>query len=123
VLLRRLTAYRDQTAPLIVYYRQHGLLRTVDGMAAVPEVARHIEAALAGGKATAAAPIGKKSKARGATTRRKPIGASRKGPVQRSKAKAKNRPKSKAKSRLKSKAKSGVKTKSKSKAGARKRRR
>ena len=30
VLHRRLTAYRDQTAPLIAYYRQHGMLRSVE---------------------------------------------------------------------------------------------
>ena len=47
VLHRRLTAYREQTAPLIAYYRQHGTLRTVDGMAPIPEVAAAIENAIA----------------------------------------------------------------------------
>jgi len=47
VLHRRLTAYREQTAPLIAYYRQHGTLRTVDGMAPIPEVAAAIENTLA----------------------------------------------------------------------------
>jgi adenylate kinase len=47
VLHRRLAAYREQTAPLIAYYRQHGTLRTVDGMAPIPEVAAAIENTLA----------------------------------------------------------------------------
>jgi adenylate kinase len=47
VLHRRLMAYREQTAPLIAYYRRHGVLRSVDGMASIPEVAAQIENALA----------------------------------------------------------------------------
>src|SRR3982074_422735 len=35
VLRRRLLAYRDQTAPLVAYYGLQGVLRQVDGMAAV----------------------------------------------------------------------------------------
>jgi adenylate kinase len=46
VLHRRLTAYREQTAPLIHYYRNHGLLRSVDGMKTVENVAAQIEWAL-----------------------------------------------------------------------------
>jgi adenylate kinase len=46
VLLTRLKAYRDQTAPLIAYYRQKGTLRTVDGMALIPEVTAAIDQAL-----------------------------------------------------------------------------
>ena len=46
VLHRRLVAYREQTAPLIAYYRQHGMLRSVDGMAPIAEVATQIEDAL-----------------------------------------------------------------------------
>src|ERR1041384_7387273 len=34
----RLDAYRRQTAPLIYYYREKGLLRAVDGMAPIDEV-------------------------------------------------------------------------------------
>jgi adenylate kinase len=48
VLHTRLKAYRDQTAPLIAYYRQEGVLRTVNGMAAIPEVTVAIDQALAG---------------------------------------------------------------------------
>ena len=39
----RLKAYREQTAPILPYYRKQGLLRTVDGMADMDEVARQIE--------------------------------------------------------------------------------
>jgi adenylate kinase len=46
VLHRRLKAYREQTAPLIDYYRNHGLLRSVDGMKTVENVAAQIEWAL-----------------------------------------------------------------------------
>src|ERR1700733_5751218 len=46
VLHRRLTAYREQTAPLIAYYRDHGILRSIDGMAAIEEVAGAIEGGL-----------------------------------------------------------------------------
>jgi adenylate kinase len=46
VLHRRLAAYREQTAPLIAYYRRHGLLRSVDGMQSVEEVAAQIERVL-----------------------------------------------------------------------------
>jgi adenylate kinase len=46
VLLRRLTHYREQTAPLIAYYRKQGKLHSVDGMAAIPDVAAAIEKVL-----------------------------------------------------------------------------
>src|SRR5437870_961704 len=48
VLRRRLEAYREQTAPLVDYYRWQGTLKTVDGMASIPEVAKAIDEALAG---------------------------------------------------------------------------
>ena len=74
VLHNRLVAYREQTAPLIAYYRQQGELNTVDGMAPIEEVAAQIDRA-AEGRSTetrawirqsqlATAPIGKKSKVR-----------------------------------------------------------
>ncbi len=44
----RLEAYERQTAPLLPYYERQGLLRTVDGMGEVEEVARRIDAILAG---------------------------------------------------------------------------
>ena len=45
-LQRRLEVYHAQTAPLIAFYRDKGLLRTVDGMASIDEVSRQIEQAL-----------------------------------------------------------------------------
>jgi adenylate kinase len=43
VLRTRLEAYQAQTAPLIDYYGKKGALRTVDGMAAIPEVGQAID--------------------------------------------------------------------------------
>jgi len=43
----RLMAYYRETAPLIGYYYAKGKLRSVDGMAAISEVSRQIEAILA----------------------------------------------------------------------------
>lgn len=45
----RFEAYRNQTAPILPYYRARGILRTVDGMAEIDEVTRQIEAALPDG--------------------------------------------------------------------------
>jgi adenylate kinase len=45
----RLEAYHRQTAPLLPYYAANGLLRVVDGMAEMSEVAAQIETVLAGG--------------------------------------------------------------------------
>jgi len=46
VLHKRLKAYREQTAPLIVYYREQGVLRTVNGMAPIADVTGAIDKAL-----------------------------------------------------------------------------
>jgi adenylate kinase len=46
VLHNRLRAYRQQTAPLIAYYRHQGVLRTVNGMADIPDVTTAIDKAL-----------------------------------------------------------------------------
>ncbi len=46
VLRRRLLAYRDQTAPLVTYYKLQSVLRTVDGMAKIADVANAIDQAL-----------------------------------------------------------------------------
>jgi adenylate kinase len=43
VLHRRLAAYREQTAPLVAYYRLQGVLRTVNGMAPIHEVTDAID--------------------------------------------------------------------------------
>lgn len=44
----RLEAYHRQTAPLIAYYRDKGLLRSVDGMAPIDEVTAGMNAVLDG---------------------------------------------------------------------------
>jgi adenylate kinase len=44
----RLEAYRQQTAPILPYYRTRGLLTTVNGMAEPEQVARQIDRALGG---------------------------------------------------------------------------
>lgn len=43
----RLDAYRRQTAPILPYYREKGILAEVDGMADIDGVARQIEGVLA----------------------------------------------------------------------------
>ena len=48
VLHNRLRAYREQTAPLIAYYRQRGLLQTVNGMAPIADVTAAIDRFLPG---------------------------------------------------------------------------
>ena len=45
-LKTRLDVYRTQTAPLIAFYRKKGLLKSVDGMAAIDAVAGAIDQAL-----------------------------------------------------------------------------
>ena len=45
-LRRRLAAFREQTAPLIAYYQLQGVLRTVDGMAPIPDVTEAIDKVL-----------------------------------------------------------------------------
>lgn len=45
-LATRFAAYRNQTAPILPYYRARGILRTVDGMAPIDEVTLQIEAVL-----------------------------------------------------------------------------
>jgi len=46
-LKRRLDVYRQQTAPILPYYADRGVLKTVDGMAPIEDVTREIEAILA----------------------------------------------------------------------------
>jgi len=43
---RRLAVYAEQTAPLVNYYRERGLLRDVDGNAAVDIVFTRVLAAI-----------------------------------------------------------------------------
>ena len=60
VLRRRLLAYRDQTAPLATYYQLQSVLRSVDGMAPIPQVSSAVDAALR--QASAKQPPARKSK-------------------------------------------------------------
>lgn len=46
VLKRRLDAYKEQTAPLVDYYRWQGTLKSVDGMRSIDEVEAAIHKAL-----------------------------------------------------------------------------
>jgi adenylate kinase len=50
---KRLEAYHRQTAPLLPYYRDKGVLATVDGMADIQEVSSQINKLLKMGKKTA----------------------------------------------------------------------
>ena len=45
----RFAVYRQQTAPILPYYRRKGILSTVDGMGGMDAVTRQIEAIIAGG--------------------------------------------------------------------------
>jgi adenylate kinase len=71
VLHRRVLAYRDQTTPLTAYYQLQGALRTVDGMAPIPEVASAIDRVLRVPKAKAerSKPAAKSSAKAGKTQR------------------------------------------------------
>jgi adenylate kinase len=46
VLKRRIDAYKEQTAPLVDYYRWQGTLKSVDGMQSIDEVEAAIQKAL-----------------------------------------------------------------------------
>jgi len=46
VLRKRLEIYREQTAPLVAFYREKGLLRSVDGMASIEAVTAAIREAI-----------------------------------------------------------------------------
>ena len=63
VLHKRLSAYRDLTAPLIAYYRQQGVLRSVNGMAAIADVTAAIDKALPSDMPSSRAAEGKKKSA------------------------------------------------------------
>jgi adenylate kinase len=45
-LRKRLAVYHENTAPLLPYYTERGLMRTVDGMTSIDEVAQAIDAIL-----------------------------------------------------------------------------
>jgi adenylate kinase len=56
-LQKRVDAYRAQTAPLVTYYRERGILKSVDGMAPIAEVSAAIDGALGAGGAGASAGV------------------------------------------------------------------
>jgi len=47
----RLEVYNEQTAPLLPYYNEKGLIRNIDGMASIDDVSAEIEAILGDAKA------------------------------------------------------------------------
>jgi adenylate kinase len=59
VLKRRIEAYREQTAPLVDYYRWQNALKSVDGMAPIEEVAGAIDGALSAPPARKSVPAAK----------------------------------------------------------------
>ena len=50
-LRKRLVVYREQTAPILPYYREKGVLKTVDGLQPIDAVAEAIEEILAEARA------------------------------------------------------------------------
>jgi adenylate kinase len=82
VLRTRIDAYREQTAPLVEYYRSQGALKSVNGMAPISEVASAIDSALdaapakkATQKAASKAAAGKRMVATKVPERKKPAAA------------------------------------------------
>ena len=131
VLHRRLLAYRDQTAPLATYYQLQNVLRSVDGMAPIPDVSNAIDRVLKA-RSGERAPAGKappqaekpgkppvptpaRQSAAGKAAASRPAGAKTPA-VAAAKSRAKTKvPKAPAKA-PKTKAKTGAKTKAKTKA-------
>jgi adenylate kinase len=81
VLKDRLAAYRAQTAPLSAHYAGKGMLKTVDGMAPIEEVAAAIDRVLGRGSSAPARrrpagrkPVRKRPAARKAAAARKAVG-------------------------------------------------
>lgn len=101
-LRRRLIAFREQTAPLIAYYQLQGVLRTVDGMAPIPDVTEAIDKVLSSGPEPA-----KSSKA---STVSKAVPAPSAKPAAKGRRPAKARPAAKAKPARKPKSKIGKKS-------------
>ena len=75
VLKGRLVAYRAQTAPLANYYARKGMLKTVDGMAAIDAVTAAIDRLLAPARPAKAS----KTKAKAKSAKAKRVKAAKKG--------------------------------------------
>jgi adenylate kinase len=109
VLKRRMGAYREQTAPLVDYYRWQGSLKTVDGMKPIEEVAKAIDRALAeptGKKKSPARPVAEAGVSKGAKAA--PRGKTTKGRVPPSKKAAKSAVKPAARAKAKRAARKGA---------------
>ena len=92
VLKGRLAAYRAQTEPLVGYYAEKGMLKSVDGMALIDEVTAAIARHLRPAKAMAAAKTARRRKAKPASAAKR---ASRKGSTRRKRPSAAKRAKNK----------------------------
>jgi adenylate kinase len=123
VLHRRLLAYRDQTAPLATYYQLQNVLRSVDGMAPIPEVSNAIDRVLKArsGRDSAKSPPAKQARRKAAKSAKTPAA---KPPPKRAKAvasrAAKKPPAAAAKGKVKAKASKTKAVASKAKSKARK---
>lgn len=98
VLKRRVDAYKEQTAPLVDYYRLEGTLKSVDGMQPIDAVATAIQRALT------ERPVRKPARADKSPSAPKPVKTGRATPAQASKprraagkSKAKVKPKARTK--------------------------
>jgi adenylate kinase len=120
-LEKRVHAYRVQTAPLVSYYSDHGLLRTTDGMASIEEVSGAIDRILGKTEKAAAAAQRRKAAAKKPALRRAK-GSRKAKPARAAKAKtaARKRP---AKVRTKSRTKTAGRYAPAKRKGARKTRR
>jgi adenylate kinase len=121
VLKQRLSAYHAQTAPLVAHYHSKGALRTVDGMAPIPDVSSAIGRALAD---AAFRPLAAEPKPAGKATNdaaKKPVaahGGKTTGKTTPAKVRARPQGKPQAKSKVKSKATPAAKRPAKSAAKA-----
>jgi len=92
VLRRRVEAYRDQTAPLVDYYRWQGSLKSVDGMAPIEDVATAISQALTARPArkevAKPTPKPKAAAPRGKVPAGKPAGKAKAGTTRKAKSRA-----------------------------------
>ena len=123
VLKRRIDAYREQTAPLVDYYRWQGTLRSVDGMQSIDAVAAAVDRALSERPARKPAPketteeaTKETSPAKAPSVAKPAAGTKARAPAKKSTKKSTATVKPKAPSKAKSKAKSKSKSKAKSKA-------
>jgi adenylate kinase len=111
VLKRRIDAYKEQTAPLVDYYRLEGSLKSVDGMQPIDAVATSIHRALT------ERPARKPAKADKSPSAPTPAKAGRAKPAQAGKARGAA---GKSKAKVKSKTRSKTKSKPAAPAGRRK---